>query len=210
MSGLFVSFEGIDRSGKTTQARMLCQALGSQAVCVREPGGTPLGERVRALLSDPSIEIGAPAEAFLFASARAQLVSTVVRPALDRGQVVVCDRYLDSSLAYQGAGRGIGVDEIAGINRLATDDLAPDLTVLLWIDPDHAALRAGREDRFERDGIDLQRRVLAAYERLAKAQPDRFLCLAADRPQADIHEEVMRAFRDLQANTGTTQPRSGR
>ena len=106
--GLFVTFEGIDRSGKTTQARMLLEALGDEAVGVREPGGTPAGERVRELLKDPDVELSAAAEALLFAAARAELVSQVIRPALESGRIVVSDRFLDSSLAYQGAARGLG------------------------------------------------------------------------------------------------------
>lgn len=209
MSGVFVTFEGIDGSGKTTQARMLCEALGSQAVAVREPGGTQLGERVRELLADPVIEASPAAEAFLFATARAQLVSEVVRPALERGQVVVCDRFIDSSLAYQGAGRGIGIEEVARINRLATDGLVPDLTVLLWIEPDRAATRTSdADDRFERDGIELQRKVLKAYEQLAADEPNRFVCIAADKAPGEIHAEVIQAFAHIQA-MGNTQTRAG-
>src|ERR1051325_9784914 len=112
MAGLFVTFEGIDRSGKTTQSRMLCDALGREALPVREPGGTPVGERVREVLKDPSLELGPEAEALLFAAARAELVSRVIRPALESGRVVVSDRFLDSSLAYQGHARGLGIEEV--------------------------------------------------------------------------------------------------
>src|SRR3954462_15369215 len=123
MSGLFVTFEGVDRAGKTTQARLLHEALGERAVAVREPGGTPVGERVRDLLKDPAVELDARAEALLFAAARAELVARVIRPALEDGRVVVSDRYLDSSLAYQGEARGLGVEEVAAANRLATGGL---------------------------------------------------------------------------------------
>src|SRR5918996_4818374 len=149
MAGLFVTLEGIDRSGKTTQARLLCDALGDEALAVREPGGTEVGERVRELLKDPAVEIGGEAEALLFAAARAELVARVIRPALAEGRVVVSDRYLDSSLAYQGAARGLGVDEVERINRFATGGLAPALAILLGIRAAAAGARAGGSDRFE-------------------------------------------------------------
>jgi dTMP kinase len=193
VSGLFVTFEGIDRSGKTTQARMLCEALGDDALQVREPGGTPVGERVRELLKDPDVEIGPEAEALLFAAARAELVSGVIRPALAEGRVVVSDRFLDSSLAYQGHARGLGVEEVERINRFATRGLVPDLTILLWIDPVAAATRAGEVDRFEDEGDRLQRVVLAAYDELATADPSRWRRIDADRPPDDIHAEVLAA-----------------
>src|SRR5215212_1223319 len=130
MGGLFVTFEGVDRAGKTTQARLLADALGDRAVAVREPGGTPVGERVRDVLKDPAAELGSRAEALLFAAARAELVEQVIRPALDGGRVVISDRYLDSSLAYQGDARGLGVEEVARVNRFATGGLDPDITFL--------------------------------------------------------------------------------
>jgi dTMP kinase len=191
--GLFVTFEGIDRSGKTTQARLLCDALGDEALGVREPGGTAVGERVRELLKDASAEIGPEAEALLFAAARAELVTRVIGPALERGRVVVSDRFLDSSLAYQGIARGLGVEEIERINRWATGGVLPDLTFLLAIDPAAAAARAGDRDRFEGEGIRLQKQVLAAYERLAAREPDRWRRIDADRPPEEIHAEVLAA-----------------
>ncbi|HKP88619.1 MAG TPA: dTMP kinase [Thermoleophilaceae bacterium] len=191
MAGLFVTFEGIDRSGKTTQARMLVEALGPDAVAVREPGGTELGERVREILKDPSGEIGPEAEALLFAAARAELCRQVIRPALEAGRVVVSDRFLDSSLAYQGAARGLGVDEVREINRFATGELLPDLTILLTIDPAEALRRAGEADRFEHEGAGLQARVAEGYDRLAEAEPGRFRVVDANRPPAEVHAEVV-------------------
>ena len=131
MRGVFVTFEGIDRSGKTTQAERLRLALGDDAIAVREPGGTEAGERMRELLKDPNLQLGPEAETLLFAAARAELVARVIRPALAEGKVVISDRFLDSSLAYQGAARGLGVEEVERINRFATAGLVPDLTVLL-------------------------------------------------------------------------------
>jgi len=202
MPGLLVTLEGIDRSGKTTQSRLLCEALGDVAVAVREPGGTVVGERVRELLKDPAAEIGAEAEALLFAAARAELTARVIRPALEEGRVVVSDRFLDSSLAYQGSARGLGIDEVARINRWATADLMPDLTVLLELDPDAAAGRGGEEDRFEAEGAALQRQVLAGYRELAAAEPARWARIDADRPREQVHADVLRAVREVMAVAG--------
>ena len=199
MAGLFVTLEGIDRSGKTTQARMLCESLGDDCLPVREPGGTPVGERVRELLKDSAFVIGPEAEALLFAAARAELVSNVIRPALAEGRVVVSDRFLDSSLAYQGHARGLGVEEVERINRFATGGLTPDLTILLSIDPANAAARSGEADRFEDEGERLQRAVLAAYEELADADPERWRRIDADRPPDEIHVEVLAAVQAMRA-----------
>ncbi len=197
MTGLFVTLEGIDRSGKTTQAALLLDALGEDAVGVREPGGTRAGERVRAVLKDPAVQLSPEAEALLFAAARAQLVSDLIRPALAAGHVVVSDRYLDSSLAYQGAARGLGVDAIEAINAFATGGLQPDLTLLLDLDPAVAASRAGEQDRFEQ--AELQREVHAAYEELAAADPRRWRRIDADRDPAEVHQDVLAAVRAARA-----------
>jgi dTMP kinase len=193
MAGLFVTFEGIDRSGKTTQARMLAEALGDEALGVREPGGTPAGERVRDVLKDAEVPLGPEAEALLFAAARAELVARVIRPALEDGRVVVSDRFLDSSLAYQGGARGLGVDEVERINRFATGGLVPDLTFLLELDPVDAASRAGESDRFEDEGVTLQQAVLDAYERLVAADPGRWWRVDASRSPEEVHNEVLAA-----------------
>src|SRR5215212_188024 len=191
MGGLFVTFEGVDRAGKTTQARMLVDALGDRAVAVREPGGTPVGERVREVLKDPSVELGSVAEALLFAAARAELVARVIRPALEDGRVVVSDRYLDSSLAYQGAARGLGVEEVARVNRFATGGLEPDVTFLLELPLDEAEARGGEVDRFESEGRALQEQVGAAYARMAEADPARWQRVAAGRAADEVHAEVL-------------------
>jgi len=202
MAGLFVSFEGIDRSGKTTQARMLAEALGDEAVAVREPGGTAVGERVRELLKDPRAELGPHAEALLFAAARAELVAQVIRPALDEGRVVISDRFLDSSLAYQGGARGLGVEEVERVNRFATGGLAPDLTFLLDLDPAAAAERAGESDRFEDEGAALQEAVLSAYERLVEADPGRWRRIDASRSPEQVHAEVLAEVEAARSGVG--------
>jgi dTMP kinase len=198
MPGLFVTFEGIDRSGKTTQARLLTEALGEGALAVREPGGTELGERLRELVKG-AVSLGAVPEALLFAAARAQLVTDVIRPALGRGLVVVCDRYVDSSLAYQGAARGLGVEEVARVNEWATGGLVPDLKFLLELDPAAAERRAGQADRFEDEGAGLQRRVAEAYAELADAEPARWRRLDALRDPGEVHAEVLAAVEAARA-----------
>jgi dTMP kinase len=191
MRGLFVTFEGIDRSGKTTQARLLCEALGDDALGVREPGGTEAGERVRAILKDRSVTLSPETEALLFAAARAELVSEVILPALADGRVVVSDRFLDSSLAYQGGARGLGIEDVERVNRFATRALRPDITFLLEIDPAHAAARAGERDRFEEEGASLQEAVMAAYERLIELDPSRWRRVDATRSSEQIHADVL-------------------
>ncbi|HEY2602076.1 MAG TPA: dTMP kinase [Thermoleophilaceae bacterium] len=202
MSGLFVTFEGIDRSGKTTQAAMLCEALGDEALAVREPGGTEVGERLRELLKDQALAIAPEAEALMFAAARAQLVADVIRPALEEGRVVVSDRFLDSSLAYQGVARGLGVEDVEQINRFATGGLLPDITLLLSIDPARAAARAGQLDRFEDEGDSLQRAVFGAYRELADADPGRWRTVDADRPSKEVHDEVLQAVQAARSGAG--------
>src|SRR5829696_417880 len=191
MRGLFVTFEGIDRSSKTTQARLLSAALGQEALGVREPGGTEAGERVREVLKDPAVPLSAEGEALLFAAARSELVSQVILPALAEGRVVVSDRFLDSSLAYQGGARGLGIADVEQVNRFATRGLRPDLTFLLEISPADAAARAGESDRFEDEGVFLQEAVLAAYERLIELDPRRWRRIDATRSPGDVHVDVL-------------------
>jgi dTMP kinase len=190
---MFVSFEGIDGSGKSTQAGLLAESLRADrrdVVATREPGGTALGERIRALLLGGSY-VASWAEAALFAAARAQLVATVIRPALDRGADVVCDRYLDSSLAYQGIARGLGLEEVLELNRLAAGGLMPDRTFLLLLSPSEGLLRSsGNSDRIEREGVAFLQGVDAAYRRLAKRFADRITVLDASLPAGEIADRV--------------------
>jgi dTMP kinase len=191
MRGLFVTFEGIDRSGKTTQAGLLVDALGDEALGVREPGGTPAGEKVRELLKDPSVSLSPEAEALLFAAARSELVAEVILPALDQGKVVVSDRFLDSSLAYQGGARGLGIEEIERVNHFAVRGLKPDLTFLLELSPEDAAARSGENDRFEEEGTGLQEAVGAAYETVIRSDPDRWRRIDARRSPEEVHALVL-------------------
>jgi dTMP kinase len=193
---VFITLEGIDRSGKTTQAEMLARALGPDTLLVREPGGTVAGERVRELLTDPGVELNPLAELMLFCAARTQLVAEVIRPALDAGREVVSDRFADSSIAYQGSARGLGVERAEEVCRVATGDVVPDLTILLRIDPDEAARREGQSDRFEGEGIELQRAVARGYEEIAERHPERVVAVDAEGGVEEVHEQVMNAVRE--------------
>jgi dTMP kinase len=199
MRGLFVTFEGIDRSGKTTQAGLLVDALGDEALGVREPGGTAAGEQVREVLKDPAVDLSPETEALLFAAARAELVSEVILPALQDGRVVVSDRFLDSSLAYQGGARGLGIEDVERVNHFATRGLRPDLTFLLDLSPDEAAARMGASDRFEEEGAGLQEAVGAAYERLMRAEPERWRRVDATRSPEEVHADVLAAVQEARA-----------
>lgn len=178
-TGLFLAFEGVEGSGKSTQAGLLAERLraaGVEVLLAREPGTTPLGERVREIVLDSAtLEIPPASELFMMLAARAAFVEHVVRPALEAGSVVISDRFELSTLAYQGAGRGVPVDEIRRANRLATGGLSPHATILLTLDPEEGVRRqeaaAKRRDRMEREGIDFHRRVARGYHDLADRVP---------------------------------------
>ena len=192
---MFITLEGIDRSGKTTQAALLAEALGPETIQLREPGGTPAGERIRELLKDPGLELSPGAELLLFNAARAQLAGEVIGPARERGVDVVCDRYIDSTVAYQGVARGLGIELVEQLNALVIGDCLPDLTVLLRVDPELAVGRAGDgSDRFESEGVEFQRAVAAAYDEIADRHPERIEVVdgtgEADAVAARIRELV--------------------
>ena len=207
MSGLFLTFEGPEGAGKSTQlARLVArlEAEGIAHIVTREPGGTPLGTRVRDVLLDPALTIDPLPEFLLYSASRAQLVANVIRPALDRGEVVVCDRYADSSLAYQGAGRGLDTTLLSSITAAATGGLTPDLTVLLDLDPVvglERAARRGQPDRLELADLEFHRRVRQGFLELALRSPGRFLVLDATLDQETIHAAIWAA---VQARVATT------
>ena len=187
---MFVSLEGIDGSGKTTQAKLLAEALGDGAVLVREPGGTPAAERIRTLLVEPSVELDPLPELLLFCAARAQLVDEVIRPALEGGKDIVADRFSDSSVAYQGAGRGLGTSKVEELVEKATGGLEPDLTILLRISPELAVKRSGGGDRFESEGIEFQRAIARAYDEIANRHPERIVVIDGEQDTEAVTAEV--------------------
>lgn len=197
---MFITFEGVDGSGKSTQARLLAERLradGREVVGTREPGGTKVGERIRELLLG-SDQVAPWAEAMLFSAARAQLVDEVIRPALARGAHVVCDRYLDSSLAYQGLARGLGVERVLEVNLAVTGTLLPDRTFLLVVPGDVAAKRRGQSpDRIEGEGDEFAAEVDRAYREIAGVFPERVVVLDGTEDPGELAERIHGHVRDL-------------
>jgi len=193
---MFVTFEGLDGCGKTTQAGRLAESLtreGVDVVLTREPGGTPLGEAIRDLVLHGD-HVAPWAEAALYAAARAQHVDQVIRPALERGATVVCDRYVDSSVAYQGAGRELGLEAVLELNLRAVEGLLPDRTFLVELDVATALQRVGgKGDRIERAGAEFWPRVVEGYRELAGRFPERFVVVDATRPAGEVATAVTAA-----------------
>ena len=216
--GIFITFEGCDGAGKSTQAKLLADKLAESHTVktLREPGGTELGDFIYSYVSHQRnqaanqqffSELGSPgfpgkvepmAELFLFAAARTQLVSEVLRPALDAGKVVICDRFADSTAAYQGYGRELSLDEVNKMNEVATGGLKPDLTILLDIDPDDGLSRVPRKrDRMERQTRDFRQRVREGYLVIAKSEPNRFLTLDATQPAEELQAQILSRVQKL-------------
>ncbi len=199
MRGLFITFEGGEGSGKSTQIERLAARLmrrGLDPVVTREPGGTPLGEVARTLLLDPARRPQPQTEGFLLEAARAELVALVIRPALDAGRVVLCDRYADSTLAYQGGGRGLETEALGALNRLATGDLSPELTFLFDLDPAVGLARragAGDANRLDREPEAFHRRVRERYLELARREPARIVVIDAAGPPEALEAQIAAA-----------------
>ncbi|WP_082484314.1 dTMP kinase [Arthrobacter sp. Leaf141] len=211
-AGLFIAFEGGDGAGKSTQAARLAESLESRGLTVlrtREPGGTPIGEKLRSLVLDHGHgHIDAHTEALIFAASRAAHAGQVIRPALERGTVVLTDRYIDSSVAYQGAGRNLGQDAVRTLNEWATSGLQPDLTVLLDVDPAMGRRRrtAGEaaEDRLESEADEFHSRIRDAFLALAGARPGTYLVLPAHLSVADLAARILERVEALLAGGAAT------
>ncbi|HYH90480.1 MAG TPA: dTMP kinase [Solirubrobacteraceae bacterium] len=201
-TGRLITVEGLDGAGKTTLVAGLTRELaarGRELLVLREPGGVELSERIRLLVKDPELSVDPRAEALLYAAARAQLVAEELVPLLESGQWVLLDRFVDSSLAYQGAGRGLGIEAIRTLNELATGGLAPDRTLLLRIDPAVGRARiADREaDRLEQAGDAFFAAVAGAYDELAADEPERIAVIEADRPPERVLADALAALEPL-------------
>ena len=200
--GCFITFEGLDGSGKSTQIEKLkgiLEAEGREVILTREPGGTDIGEKIRGIILDPSnTEMADMTEAYLYAAARAQLVRQLIQPALSEGKIVICDRFVDSSVAYQGFGRMMG-ESVKLLNSFAVDDCVPDITFLLRLKPQggHARI-AGRElDRIELEGMDFHQRTFEGYEKIASDEKDRVVVVDASGSIDEIHEVIRDKVRDF-------------
>lgn len=203
MRGIFIALEGGEAAGKSTQEAMLATRLaeaGWTVVRTREPGGTPAAEAIRSVvLSQEFVGLDPHAEALLFAAARGDHASHVIRPALDSGAVVVCDRYVDSSIAYQGVGRGLGIERIRDLSMWATSGLVPDLTIVLDVDPELGLSRVINPDRLESESMDYHRRVREAFLQLAAAEPARYLVLDGTLAPNEVADRIWTRIQSLLA-----------
>ena len=193
MSGFFIAFEGGDGAGKSTQVKLLAAALQGkrEVVVTREPGGSDVAEHIREVLLNPNHRIDGMTEALLFAAARADHVSKVIRPALEQNRVVICDRFVDSSIAYQGVARKLGIEMVRELNQIATNNLIPDLTIVLDVPTDAGLARAQEPNRMENEGADFHEIVKDAFIELAKQEPARYLIVAANQSREAIAEIIL-------------------
>lgn len=193
--GLFITFEGADGCGKTTQMKLLAEYLqkkGHEVVLTREPGGKGLGEKVREILLNYDGEVSDRCESFLFLADRAQNIDIIVNPAVEAGKIVLCDRHTDSTVAYQGYGRGLDLERINLLNNLATNDRKPDLTFVFDIDTETSMKRVGKEkDRMESAGLEFHNRVRDGYLKIAQQEPERIKVIDASKSIEDIHKDVL-------------------
>jgi dTMP kinase len=196
-NGKFITFEGTDGSGKTTQIKLLEEYLkdkGCEVVLSREPGGTKISELIRDLILDPAnTEIVPLTEMILYAASRAQHVAQVIKPSIEAGKIVICDRFVDSSYAYQGCGRGLDLRLIADVNRVAIDGISPDVTFFLDIDPETAINRrinATGADRIEQEKLDFHKRVYEGYKKMSLLFPDRIMTIDAEKPIDEISSQI--------------------
>ena len=196
MAGSLITFEGIDGSGKSTQIQMLeheFNKLGVEYKTFREPGGTELSEKIREILLDKeNIELISTAESLLFAAARAQLTAEQIKPAIEKGEFVICDRFTDSTIAYQGYGRGLNIKQLEDINYIATDGLTPDITFILDISPEAAAVRMKAEvsDRMEETGVDFFRRIRGGYRQIKEQNPNRYRLINGEQSPENVFNEI--------------------
>ncbi|OGP32330.1 MAG: dTMP kinase [Deltaproteobacteria bacterium GWC2_42_11] len=202
--GIFITFEGIEGCGKTTQVVLLkgyLEAKGYKVITTREPGGTELGEKIRQILLNSNSEnITSWTEIFLYEACRAQIVKEIIKPALEHGRIVICDRYIDSTTAYQGYGKGLDLESVHRINSLASQGITPDLTFAIDLKPEVGLKRAWarinniktteREDRFEREGIEFHKQVREGYLKMAEKEPERIKVVDGDRDIDSIHREI--------------------
>ena len=199
--GLFITFEGPDGCGKTTQMKLLAEYFekkGKEVVLTREPGGKGLGEKVREILLNYDGEVSDRCESFLFLADRAQNIDIIVNPAVKEGKIVLCDRHIDSTVAYQGYGRGLNIDRINMLNNLATNGKKPDLTLVFDVDVETSMKRVGKEkDRMESAGIDFHNRVRKGYLELAKQEPKRIKVLDATKSIEEIHKDVINILAEV-------------
>jgi dTMP kinase len=193
MTGFFIAFEGGDGAGKSTQVNLLAAALQGkrEVVVTREPGGSDVAEHIREVLLNPNHRIDGMTEALLFAAARADHVSKVIRPALEQNRVVICDRFVDSSIAYQGVARKLGIEMVRELNQIATNNLMPDLTIVLDVPTDAGLARAQEPNRMENEGADFHEIVKDAFIELAKQEPARYLVVAANQSREAIAEIIL-------------------